>query len=165
MSHVKKYIALVYSSCYNKIPQAAWFINNRNFFSQLWRLWSLRSRCRYGQCLLRTHLLVHRQQSFSYNLTWQQGWGNLSRASFIRAPSSWLNHPQRAHLQKPSHWGSSFSIWIGARTNIQTMVYMQGQLQANSVSPQCKWRFLDELEIPYKAMNPQLLMSIRGLAL
>ena len=32
MSHVKKYIALVYSSCYNKIPQAAWFINNRNLF-------------------------------------------------------------------------------------------------------------------------------------
>ena len=44
-------IILVHLSCYNKIPQTGWLVNNRNFFLTLLEARSPRSGCQHGQIL------------------------------------------------------------------------------------------------------------------
>lgn len=55
---------------------------------------------------------------------------------FTRAPSSWPNHPQRAHLLISSHWGNSYHpTWILGRHKHIARAAMRTRWLSNWVSP------------------------------
>jgi hypothetical protein len=64
-----------------------------SYFSQLWRLGSIRSRHWQIWGLIRAHFLFQRWPSH-YNLTWHKGWGTILR--FLHELPSWPNHLPKA---------------------------------------------------------------------
>ena len=54
-----KGIVLVHLGCYKKITQTGWLTNNRNYFSQFWRLESPRSKCQQDWVLVKALFPVH----------------------------------------------------------------------------------------------------------
>ena len=67
-----KFIAYHSSGCYNKNATDWVNLNHKHLFLTV--LEAERSRHQQIECLVRTHVLVHRQLSSHYVLIWQKRW-------------------------------------------------------------------------------------------
>lgn len=106
-----------------RIQQTGWSINNRNVFSQCWRLGSPRRRCEKTQCLVRTSFLIedHILTTTSYGGRGEGSfWGlcykdtNLTHDVSARMTQSPPQSPHLLTLLTRSHWWVEFQyvkVW------------------------------------------------------
>ena len=94
-----------------------WLRNNRNYFSQFWKLESQRLKCQEPSVLIQAFLVVYSwwlltKEKKGRHLShggkeWASFWGVFHKAliSFMRILPSWLKYLPKSHFLIPLHWG------------------------------------------------------------
>lgn len=115
---------LVQSGNYNKRPQTAWLINNRNYFLQFWRLKVQDQGAAWSPSGEGLFLGCRRQTSHCAHMTERHGnfLGPLETLiSLMRAMSSWCNHHSEAPFPNTIILGIRIPICeFWGHTSIQT---------------------------------------------